>query len=59
MDYEQMWDSLKAEIEHDLEFHESGEMQSIGESIHGAEKCREILSYMMDIEEEYGHDFAN
>lgn len=59
MNYEQMWDSLKAEIEQDLEFHESGSMQSIGEAVHGAEKCREILSYMKEIEKAHEKDFAD
>ena len=52
MNYEAMWNKLKAKIESDLKYHESGIMQSVGESVHGVAKCQEFLSYMKKIEEQ-------
>lgn len=52
MNYEAMWNELKAKIESDLRYHQGGIMQSIGESIHGAAKCKEVLRYMKEIEEQ-------
>lgn len=51
MDYQEMWAKLKQQVTSDLEFHKSGAMQSIAESIHGESKCREILNLMTRIEE--------
>jgi hypothetical protein len=53
MNYEVMWNELKAKIEDDLRYHQSGIMQSIGESVHGAIKCKEFLNYIKKIEERY------
>lgn len=53
MDYKNMWEELKEKIEKDLEYHKSGVMQSIGESVHGAVKCGEFLKYMEEIENKY------
>lgn len=53
MDYESMWNELKAEIKTDLRYYRSGSMQSISESVQGEIKCMEILSYMENIEEKY------
>lgn len=52
MDYKEMWDKLKEEIEHQLESHKSGAMESMAESIQGELECREILSLMAQIEED-------
>lgn len=53
MNYEAMWNELKAKVENDLKYHESGIMQSIGESVHGASKCQEFLNYIKKIEARY------
>ena len=53
MNYETMWNELKAKIESDLRYHQSGIMQSIGEAIEGEIKCKEMLNYMKKIEEQY------
>ena len=53
MNYEVMWNELKTKIENDLKYHQSGIMQSIGESVHGAAKCEEVLNYIKKIEERY------
>ena len=50
MNYEAMWNELKTKIESDLKYHQSGIMQSIGESINGELKCREVLNYIKEIE---------
>ena len=51
MDYKIMWEELKKQINEDLEYHKSGAMQSISESIQGEIKCKEILNMMKKIEE--------
>ena len=53
MNYEAMWNKLKAKIESDLAYHSSGIMQSVGESVHGMAKCEEFLNYIKEIEEQY------
>ena len=53
MNYEAMWNELKTKIENDLKYHQSGIMQSIGESVHGETKCKEVLNYIKKIEERY------
>lgn len=53
MDYESMWNELKTKIEEELMYHLNGIMQSIGESLYGASTCKEVLSYMKEIEERY------
>lgn len=53
MNYEAMWNKLKAKVESDLKYHESGIMQSVSESVHGAAKCEEFLKYIKEIEQEY------
>ena len=53
MNYEAMWNELKAKIKSDLKYHQGGIMQSIGESVHGAAKCKEVLRYMKEIEEQH------
>ena len=53
MNYEAMWNELKAKVECDLAYHESGIMQSIGESVHGMAKCKEFLEYIKRIEKQY------
>lgn len=55
MNYEAMWNEFKLKIQNDLEYHQSGEMQSLAESVHGESKCKEILNYMQTIEEKYAH----
>ena len=52
--FEIMWNELKRSIEYDLNFHRSGEMQSLVESIHGETKCEEFLHKMKEIETKYG-----
>lgn len=52
MDYKKMWNELKDQIVHDLQFHQSGAGQSIGESVYGQAKCTEVLEYMAKIEVE-------
>lgn len=51
MDYKEMWETLRKEIEKDLEYHKSGVMQSMSESIQGEIKCKEFLDKMKKIEE--------
>ena len=53
MNYEAMWNELKAKIESDLSYHKSGIMQSIGEAVNGERKCNEILNYIKEIEERH------
>lgn len=53
MNYQEMWERLKSLVEDDLKWHQSGIAQSVGESIHGEQKCREILRDMRTLEEEY------
>lgn len=53
MNYEAMWNELKAKIESDLKYHQSGIMQSIGEAVHGEAKCNELLNCMKEIEKRY------
>jgi hypothetical protein len=53
MNYEAMWNELKVKIEGDLKYHQSGIMQSIGESVYCAAKCEEVLNYIKKIEEQY------
>ena len=53
MNYEAMWNKLKVKIESDLVYHQGGAMQSIGESVHGEAKCKEVLRYMKEIEEQH------
>lgn len=50
MDYKEMWETLRKEIEKDLEYHKSGVMQSMSESIQGEIKCEEFLAKMNRIE---------
>ena len=52
MNYEVMWNELKLKIENDLEYHRSGKMQSISESVWCESKCKEILDYIKKIEEQ-------
>ena len=52
MDYKAMWDTLKAQINKEKEYHISGEMQSIAESVEGEKKCQEFLDLMESIEKE-------
>lgn len=53
MDYKEMWEELKNEITADLEYHKSGVMQSMSESIQGEIKCKELLNKMKKIEEKH------
>ena len=53
LQYKHMWNNLKSYLESKREFHESGEMQSISESIHGKATCDEMISHMKIIEEKY------
>lgn len=53
MDYEKMWHELKTEVEKELEYHKSGKMQSIYESVQGAVECEQILAYMEQLEERH------
>ena len=50
MGYKEMWETLRKEIEKDLEYHKSGVMQSMSESIQGEIKCEEFLAKMNRIE---------
>lgn len=47
-----MWSALRKEIERELEYHKSGVMQSMNESMHGENKCKEFLEIMDRIEYE-------
>ncbi len=51
--YEAMWKEFRESINADLKYHESGEMQSISESVIGKIKCEELLERMDDIEKKY------
>ena len=48
--FKEMWYELKNDIEEDLKFHQSGEMQTIRESIHGQAECEEMLKKMTILE---------
>lgn len=50
MNYRKMWYELKEQIIHDLQFHQKGDGQSVGESVYGQAKCTEVLDYMSKIE---------
>ena len=50
MNHEKMWEELKTQIKNDLEYHKSGVMQSLSESINGEIKCEQFLRYMDEIE---------
>ena len=50
--YFNMWNKLKEKINADLEYHKSGEMQSMVEAIHGETECENFLKYMEEIEEQ-------
>ena len=50
--YETMWIDLKKMLIEKKKFHQSGIMQSVGESIHGEYVCTEILNYMTSLEKE-------
>ena len=50
MNYKKMWETLRKEIEKDLEYHKSGVMQSMSKSIQGEIKCEEFLAKMNRIE---------
>lgn len=50
MNYKKMWNELKEQVAHDLQFHQSGEGQSTGESVYGQVKCIEVLNYMSKLE---------
>ena len=52
LNYKQMWIDLKNQVSDDLKFHESGDMQSISESVMGEVLCKRILSYIDKIEED-------
>ena len=52
MDYREMWEKLKQKLVSDAEYHRTGEMQSIAESCYGESKCKEILAFMAQIEED-------
>lgn len=51
--YEAMWKEFRESINADLKYHESGEMQSLSESIEGKSKCIELLERMDDMEKKY------
>ena len=53
MDYKTMWNKFKLKLERDLKYHQSGNMQSMSEAIHGEVKCQELLSYMANEEIKY------
>ena len=52
LNYKRMWIDLKNQVSDDLKFHESGDMQSISESVMGEVLCKRILSYIDKIEED-------
>lgn len=56
MNYKTMWEELKSEIKQDLKYHESGEMQSMAESVHGETKCKAFLHKMKRIEKRYENE---
>lgn len=51
--FESMWYKLKNDIEGLLEYHKSGIMQSMSESVQGEVKCEEFLNLMNKLEKEY------
>ena len=50
MDYEKMWNDLKAKIEKDLQFYTDGRMCSAIESSHGMLHCSAMLKEMEALE---------
>lgn len=52
MDYEKAWNNLKTELNNKIEYHKTGEMQSILESCIGETITKEVLKVMTDIEQE-------
>ena len=50
MDHKSLWKKLKAELNLIIEFHKSGEMQSMAEAIHCEGKCQEVLTSMNNLE---------
>lgn len=51
MNYQKMWNTLKQQVLLDLNYHQSGEMQSMSEATHGETKCKEFLALMTKLEE--------
>lgn len=49
--YYDKWNELKDRVKADLEYHKSGEMQSMSEAVNGEAKCEEFLRYMEEIED--------
>lgn len=52
--YYDKWNELRKRVEADLEYHKSGEMQSMSEAVNGEAKCEEFLKYMEEIENKIG-----
>lgn len=48
--YEKMWNELKIRLKDELEFRESGIMQSIAESTWCSKECQDILNMMEEVE---------
>lgn len=53
MDYEKMWDELKAKVEEDLQYYQHGTDCSMMESSQGQMFCFSVLRYMHDIENKH------
>ena len=52
MDYKTMWETLRKEVERELECYKRGEMMSLHESVQCEIKCKEFLAMMDNIENE-------
>lgn len=53
MDYKEMWETLRSNMEKRLAYHTSGEMQSILESVEGEKLCKEFLDMMDSIQKDH------
>lgn len=51
--FEEMWNELKKSVKDKLDYHKSGIMQSLAESIHGETECEQFIHMMEEIESKY------
>ena len=54
MDYEAMWNKLKAKLNKDLDYYVDGSQCSFMEAINGASNAESMLLTMANLEEKYG-----
>lgn len=53
MDYEAMWNELKAKLNKDLDYYEDGSQCSFMEAINGASNAASMLLTMVNLEKKY------